>query len=335
MNNETINQITTVAKLNYINKLKGKYWNIMSRELSKIIPNEFKEIWSQNASIIKEALKKVSHDRRAVIFNDNGIIRVAAHVNWLLDKNFPDDGDKSVMIEYMSGVGENRHLNTKYLLPSEQGKTWIIIYNNEKNKYGEPIPDISHLNIDDRFNLDVLVEYGANILLLSIGAKGIMEIMKNSKNKNITEETIAEALRTGVFVNEAALATEGSDRYSKVAVGGKLADGGNLNYLEYSKAADFKIHQENLRTMEQNFFADKGLKEFEKIGTFNAHGEEIQQMREDKVGGLFEKIIHIEENIVKLILFLTGKIIDFKFDIDLLNKQTQLPKQESIQQQGE
>ncbi len=321
MNTKTITEIIHRAKMLYVEKLKGKYWKKFSMELAKRIPEEFKEDWEEHGYTIKKALEKISKESKAVVFKDDkGVFRVAASVNWVYDPMYPNDGRKSCMITYYSGVGEMREIKTKFLTPVN--KDWILIYNDELNYEGQPIADISFQNINDSFSLGALSEYGANVYFLSTTAKGIIELMRNSKNKDINEETLTQAILNGVFINNAAMASQGTDAYAKVVASNKLTSSDNLNLVTMVNASDYKTHLENLVQAENEFFADKGLKDFKKNGTYNAHTEEIKGMQEDKVGGIFEKIIHIEKNIAKILLLVAGREIAFKFDLEDPKPQT-------------
>lgn len=309
-----IQELAVVAKVTYLDRLKEKYIMSLLLELVKHIPEEHKDDWEEHATLIKAALKKISKRNKAILFKEGSKVFLANTVIYFNNEDFPETKQKYAVVQYEDGYGTNRRFKSKLL--NNRSSEWILLYNNERNEHGHPVADIDPNNSGDSYDLSVLVELGANLIWQSIGAKGILELLVNDKNDKFSSESVLDSVLSGVYINKTAVSSQGTGAYAKVSESALLAGGQKLNAISLVKAGDMKTHIDNLKQLESDFFSRKGAKAFEKIGTYNAHTEEVKQMQEEKVEAVLEKVIHIENNIRQILELITGKKSNFKFEIE-------------------
>lgn len=323
-----ISELTTHFKFKALEEIKGEFFQKIIIELTKMVPDDLSEIWQENIEVIKRTLKAISYDSKALVFKENGKWFVASSVWYFNFPNFPDSDQGFALVRYLDTFGTVQIPKWKFLMPSN--KEWVGLFNNEKDEYGTPIPDVSLEKNEDKLSLSVAIEYAANIWLMSASAKGIMEFTKNPNNEKMDEETITEAILKGFLVNDGILSNTGTDAFQKVIAGSQALSPENFSVTQFNSAPDLKTHFENYKFLKHEYFSkNKSLKDFEKLGSYNAHNAEINEMKNDRTAGVYEKINHIEKNISLLLSKIKETDIEFVFDIEKLVPNTETPEQEN------
>lgn len=313
----------------YIYSLKYKFFNKLIFELPKF-KNNNEVLFTKYQDLIFDTLQKVSISGKTILFYENKKFNNTIQI----DQWKTDDLENPTFGFWLSWF---KNEWGSFNFPSF--KLFILGQNNFKFLWNDEIvdneifSDISIASLKDKFHLENLKNLAASLWKNILISKGILQFPE-FPGANIKAEVIAKAVITGFYIFKMQAVTAGFHGYETARTDTNVISNNDLTNANFISAENLTKFMSSMSKFENDFLKAKGFFSFEKDGTFNAHNEEIKQMKDEKNKLLFKKMKSWEKLINKILLFIvsfTGEELiegEFKF-VDLVDKLINDPIDES------
>lgn len=316
------NKLSDISSKYYFS-LKYKFYNKLIFELPKFENNNI-EIFEKYQETINQVLEKVSIKGKTILyFKDNKFINSIDILYWHQDKlEEPKEGFFNIC--YKDSFGTNSYLKNRILVSGTN--EFIFLYNDEIIN-NHIYADVDFFSPKDSYFLEILLEFSKSYYKNVLLSKGVLQIPQNP-NDNTDSNLVIKAFETGFYEYKQKILTNGFGAFNETDNSKNIFVSEDLTSANFINSNDLQNFQNSFNSYENKFFKNKGLFSFEKDGTFNAHSEEISEMKNEKNKLLYKKMKFIEKNINKILQFITSKTGEelkegqFKFtNLDILKQE--------------